>query len=354
MNAPEMLDQGMPELPHEEAFPIFRKPLDEQFALLTNSLYPGASRDAIAQVISYCWSLKLDPMTKPVHIVPMWDSKDRCSYDVIMPGVGLYRTIAARTRQYAGMSEPVFGPTLKRTIGNVEIEYPEWCSITVYRQLDSGYVAEFPAVERWVENYAIKGGKDRDQSPNAMWSKRVFGQLAKCAEAQALRKAFPEVGAAPTMEEMQGRDYQEYVGRTIDNESGDVVQPGIKTPQRKQQAGPAPEPAAEQPVRDQQAQHAAEVMTQVSATIDEINQSKNAAPAPEPTAAAAPAPEPTAAAPNDLPATVGQINWLRKKIEAANIRPDDIRAKFNIATLNGISIAKWDAIKRYVTGTVAA
>jgi hypothetical protein len=38
-----------------------------------------------------------------------------------------------------------------------------------------------------------------------MWLKRSRGQLAKCAEAQALRKAFPEVGAQPTAEEMEGK-----------------------------------------------------------------------------------------------------------------------------------------------------
>jgi len=38
-----------------------------------------------------------------------------------------------------------------------------------------------------------------------MWKKRTRGQLAKCAEAQALRKAFPEIGAQPTAEEMEGK-----------------------------------------------------------------------------------------------------------------------------------------------------
>lgn len=174
---------------------------------LKTSLYPGASDQSVDMVLAYCRAAGLDPMQKPVHIVPMWDSKAREMRDVVMPGIGLYRTNAARTGQFAGMSEPVFGPMVTERIGNKDVTYPEWCKVTAYRQLPTGHIAEFVAVEYWIENYAIKGGKEQDQSPNAMWSKRVRGQLAKCAQAQALRMAFPEaVGAGPTAEEMEGKE----------------------------------------------------------------------------------------------------------------------------------------------------
>lgn len=173
---------------------------------LKSSLYPGATDASVDMVLAYCQAAGLDPMQKPVHIVPMWDSKARQTRDVVMPGIGLYRTNAARTGELAGISEPEFGPMVTEVVGNRETTYPEWCKVTVKRQIRGGHIAEFTAVEYWLENYAIKGGKDQDQSPNAMWSKRPRGQLAKCAQAQALRMAFPEaVGSAPTADEMEGK-----------------------------------------------------------------------------------------------------------------------------------------------------
>ncbi len=174
---------------------------------LKSSLYPGASDASVDLVLAYCRAAGLDPMQKPVHIVPMWDSKARETRDVVMPGIGLYRTNAARTGEFAGMTEPEFGPMVTERLGSRDFTFPEWCRVTVSRRLPTGHVAQFTAVEYWIENYAIKGGKEQDQSPNAMWTKRPRGQLAKCAQAQALRMAFPEAtGSMPTAEEMEGKE----------------------------------------------------------------------------------------------------------------------------------------------------
>lgn len=173
---------------------------------LGNSLYPGADHNSIRMVISYCKASELDPMQKPVHIVPIWDSKLGRMRDVVMPGIGLYRTQAARSGQYAGVSEPEFGPDVTENIGGTSITFPSWCKVAVKRALPNGQIVEFFATERWKENYAAKGGKEKSIAPNAMWTKRPYGQLAKCAEAQALRKAFPEFGSQPTAEEMEGKE----------------------------------------------------------------------------------------------------------------------------------------------------
>ncbi len=173
--------------------------------MLQRSLYPGASNDSVQMVLDYCRAARLDPMQKPVHIVPMWDSKARETREVVMPGIGLYRIQAARTGEFGGISEPDFGPDETAEIGGMRITFPTWCRVTVRRVLPSGHVAEFTAREFWRENYAVKGGSEKSIAPNAMWSRRPYAQIAKCAEAQALRKAFPELGAAPTAEEMEGK-----------------------------------------------------------------------------------------------------------------------------------------------------
>jgi len=182
---------------------------DKLIQVMESSLYPGASPQSIGLVLNYCKAAGLDPMQKPVHIVPVWDSKNKRMRDVIMPGVGLYRTQAARTGQYAGVTEPEYGPDVTEKLGGQEITYPAWCKVSVKRLLDNGTIVEFAATERWKENYAVKGGQEKSIAPNAMWLKRPYGQIAKCAEAQALRKAFPEmIGSQPTADEMEGREIE--------------------------------------------------------------------------------------------------------------------------------------------------
>lgn len=181
----------------------------ELVEVLQSSLYPGAKLESIKLVLGYCKASGLDPMQKPVHIVPMWDAKARQMRDVVMPGVGLYRTQASRTGTFAGQTEPEFGPMITETLGGASITYPEWARVTVKKLMKNGEVAEFTAREYWIENYAVKGGQEKSIAPNAMWAKRPRGQIAKCAAAQALRLAFPEMGAQPTAEEMEGKSFHD-------------------------------------------------------------------------------------------------------------------------------------------------
>lgn len=181
---------------------------------LCNTIYPGANPDSVVMAIDYCKARGFDVMLKPVHLVPMQvtdaRTKEKVWRDVPMPGIGMYRIQADRSGNYAGADEPEFGPDVTEEFpdpfnqnAKIKVTYPQWCKYTVYKYVNGNRVA-FTALERWKENYATQSA--RTECPNSMWRKRSYGQLAKCTEAQALRKAWPEIGSEPTAEEMEGKE----------------------------------------------------------------------------------------------------------------------------------------------------
>lgn len=281
----------------------------ELMSVLKNSLYPGAKDESIKLVIGYCRASGLDPMQKPVHIVPMsvstgrkddqgWDIKEM--RDVVMPGIGLYRTQAARSGEYAGVTEPEFGEDVNEKVGDVPMVYPKWCKVTVKRLMSNGVIVEFTAKELWRENYATKSAKSAD--PNAMWKRRPYAQLAKCAEAQALRKAFPEFGAQPTADEMEGKAIDDdFQGTTIDGNTGEISMPkSKKTDAGAREADSKPSGGKAQQQEQQKASG---------------------------------------------PLSAGQIAWLRKRLADAEVAEESVCQRFKIEKLEDISAADWDTQK---------
>lgn len=176
--------------------------MPEQWHVLSTVLFKDAAPEMILTLVDYCKARKLDPLKKPFHIVKVWDTNASRMVDTIWPGIGELRTTAMRTGDYAGKSECVYGPDKTKRWGNVEVTFPEWAQCSVFRMV-GGQRVEF-AGERvyWLETYAGK----KSGEPNAMWQKRPRGQLGKCAEAEALRAAFPEeIGQQYTAEEMEGQ-----------------------------------------------------------------------------------------------------------------------------------------------------
>ena len=175
----------------------------EAWHILSTVLYKGASEQMVCTILDYCKARKLDPLKKPFHIVQVWDADQRKMVDSIWPSIGETRITAMRTGQYAGMAEMKHGPTKTETIGNTKLSFPEWAQCTVYRMV-GGERCEFAGPKvYWLETYAQAG---RNPDPNYMWKKRPFGQLDKCAEAAALRCAFPEENFMATAEEMEGQE----------------------------------------------------------------------------------------------------------------------------------------------------
>jgi phage recombination protein Bet len=312
--------------------PALQMKEEELMSVLQSSVYPGAQAASVKMVIGVCRASGKDPLKKPYHIVPMMVSTGRKNAkgydekewrDVIMPGINDYRTDAARTGQHVGTTEPEFGPDVNATMGGVAVTYPEWCRVTVKRLMPSGDIAEFAAVERWIENYATAG---RDNpAPNAMWKKRPYGQIAKCAEAQALRKGFPEVGSQPTADEMEGKGYGDEI---------DITPPDAKP-------APMPKPKAETKAEPKEK------------TLDVDPETGEVLPpeAPEAKPQGRPAAKPAAqeASTGGAPASAGLIKVVEAKIKAAGQTVEAAAAHFKVAGLEGIdtptanAMIKWAA-----------
>jgi phage recombination protein Bet len=276
-------------------FPIFAMPPAEALDVLCNSLYPGAAKESALMVLGYCRARGMDPMQKPVHIVPMdvkTGQKDGdggdvyAKRDVVMPGIGQYRIQATQTGSYAGQDEPVYGPlqslTYKKKVTewydkqgggrakrdvwvDAVLQYPEWCRVTVYRIVQQHRVA-FTACEFWMENYGT--ASPWTTAPNRMWEKRIHAQLAKCAEAQALRKGFPDaVDSTPTADEMEGKNFDFDMDPAEPRAAAAVTMPTTKAPDTPAQAS-TPSGTADTPAPGQreaappaaQAQPAADVV----------------------------------------------------------------------------------------------
>jgi hypothetical protein len=114
----------------------------------------------------------------------------------IQTGIDGFRLVADRSGRYLGQEDPVFGP-------ENDDGAPDWVKVTVLKQVQ-GAVAKFPAIARWKE-YAQR---KQNGTPTAMWAQMPYLMLSKCAEALALRMAFPaELSGVYTREEMDQADF---------------------------------------------------------------------------------------------------------------------------------------------------
>lgn len=216
-----------------------------EWRVLVDQIFPAAkSVEAVMMALAYCRKRNLDIFKKPVHIVPMWSSAKKAMVETVWPGIAEIRTTAARTGEYAGIDAVEFGPMVERSFTGQaggrdsdtitkKVRFPEWASVVVYRVVGGDRCA-YHAKVFWEETYATVG---KSEVPNDMWAKRPRGQLDKCVEAAALRKAFPEeLGNTYAAEEMEGRTIDHEVpapkppvppaighAEVIDAETGEVL-----------------------------------------------------------------------------------------------------------------------------------
>lgn len=222
-------DQKESRLPWSRGF-MKRFGIDKsQWIVLCEIIFPDArSERAIEMALAYCRVRGLDVFKRPVHIVQVYDGAANRMIDAIWPGIAELRTMAMRTGQFAGFGQTEFGDAIEKRIGEGMFRFPEWARCTVYRLLAGRHVAFAGPKVFWEETYG-RDGVDQI-SPSAHWRRRPRGQLEKCAEAAALRRAFPEeLGSEYAAEEVDSQRFGHAVPRDI----------GVAAIRRRLEARPA-------------------------------------------------------------------------------------------------------------------
>jgi len=180
----------------------------EKIDLLKRTICKEASDDELELFLYVAGKTGLDPFMRQIHAVMRWDKKAGRKVMTIQTGIDGYRLMADRTGRYAGNDEPVF-------VGKTPEGYPAQATVTVYK-LVGGQRYAFTGTARWAEYVqTTKAGK-----VTSFWRRMPHGQLAKCGEALALRKAFPaETSGLYTNTEMMQADVVDAQVTEIKDES---------------------------------------------------------------------------------------------------------------------------------------
>jgi phage recombination protein Bet len=144
----------------------------EQTQLISTTIAPGCSPDELKLFAYACQRTGLDPFSRQIYAIK------RGGKMTISSGIDGLRSIAERTGQLDGSSSYWCGEDGVWVDVWLSSKPPAAAKTIIYRK---GCAHPFSATARFADFNAGQG----------LWSKMPSVMIAKCSEAQALRRAFP-------------------------------------------------------------------------------------------------------------------------------------------------------------------
>lgn len=152
----------------------------DQIDLMKRTVAEGATNDELALFLHQAKRTALDPLARQIYCVK------RQGKMTIQTSIDGFRVVAERTGIYAGQDAPqhFYGKEPKK-VGDKFVPYKSIVNVYKFNaRTGERYLAAVG--EAFWDEFKPQGGQD------FMWKKMPHVMLSKCAEAQALRKAFPQ------------------------------------------------------------------------------------------------------------------------------------------------------------------
>jgi phage recombination protein Bet len=184
--------------------PVYNLTQEQINTLVSANVIPKGTPEANIKLFAQvCKEKGLSPFSRQIHLIPRY-SQDKGTTYTIQAGIDGFRAIADRSNKYGGSDEYLFDEGLTEyQMLKAGRKKPTTATATVLKVV-SNVMVPTKATARWEEYYP-------GEKQGFMWNKMPFLMLGKCAEALALRKAFPEaLSGLYTDEEMQQAENIKY------------------------------------------------------------------------------------------------------------------------------------------------
>ena len=187
----------------------------DQEQMIRDSFANGATKQEFEMLITIAKTRRLNPILRQIHFVKRWDYQKQREVWSTQVSIDGLRAVAQRTGLYDGQDEPEFeynGKELRSA--KVRVYRKDWNRPAVGVALFDEYAQ-----------------RKKDGQLTQFWREKPHIMLAKCAEALAMRKAFPEdLSGLYTPEEMPEVERRPYISPHADEDEDMGDAPPAESP----------------------------------------------------------------------------------------------------------------------------